>query len=281
MISNLDLGLVAKPKTRSARLKDVQLQSDFLLRNDRDYFRAGAVIETIGACRIVRMTSCSGLSAACVVECDSTNPDDLRAVWRRLAELNVTEFRTYLPGERQDKILESFGCDRSVEAAYYSEVDEHAHKQIPDHIKIRPISRADDTIKTALLNQDTARPDGKDSPAKDYIELERLKIEAGYMKGFLIEVDHEPAGFFSLSPKGNLVRMKNLFSAPRVRGAGCGAAIISFAFQYASMTGRKHIGVFAIQGGAGERLYSRNGLKIVGAQTEYSASVASLIGVDK
>ena len=281
MISNFDHGLDTKASKALYRREDTKRQSERLLSNDRDYFRAGASIENIGACRIVRMKSCPGLSAACVVECDTTDPDNLRSVWQRLAELKVNEFRTYLPGQRQDGILESYGCEPSGEAAYYAEVGENARRQIPDRIKIRPISRTDDAIKTALLNQDSARPDGKDSPANVYVELERRKIEAGYMKGFLIEVENEPAGFFSLSTQGDLVRMKNLFSAPRIRGAGCGAAIVAFAHQYASMTGRRHIGVFAIQGGAGERLYTRNGLKVVGAQTEYSASVASLIGAQK
>ena len=278
MISNLDSERVIDGSPRASNLKGTKRRSDCLLANDRAYFRAGAVIETIGACRIVRVSSCPDLSTACVVECDSIDLDNLRIVWRRLAELNIFEFRTYLRGERQDDVLESLRCDLSVEAAYHAAVEEHAPRRIPDHIQIRPISRADDAIKIALLNEDSARPDGKDSPAKDYIELERIKIEAGYMKGFLIEVENEPAGFFTLSPQGDLVRMKNLFSAPRIRGAGCGSAIIAFAEQYALMTGRKHIGVFAIRGGAGERLYTRNGLKVVGAQTEYSARVASLIG---
>ncbi|MEL6666400.1 MAG: GNAT family N-acetyltransferase [Pseudomonadota bacterium] len=281
MISNLESERVIEASQRGSKLKNTTRRSDWLLTNDRDYFRAGAIVETIGGCRIVRVDSCQGLSAACVVECDDTDPDTLRGVWRRLADLNVSEFRTYLRGERQVEVLEALGCDRTVEAAYHAKVDELAYRPIPDHIKIRPISRNDDAIKVALLNQDSARPDGKDSPAEDYIKLERCKIEAGYMKGFLIEVENEPAGFFSLSPQGDLVRMKNLFTAPRIRGAGCGAAIVSFAHQYAAMTGREHIGVFAIQGGAGERLYARNGLKVVGAQTEYSASVSSLVGAEK
>ena len=281
MIFNSDPGHVADTLNPRVRKPVIHPKRSALLVNDRNYFRAAATTTTFGGCKIVRVDSLPQLTAACVVECESPNLSDLRRVWAQLANFKIDEFRTYLYGKQRVDLFEQIGCAREIEVAYHMQVDQASPARVPPNIKVRDLTRADDPIKISLLDEDSARPDGKASHARDYVELERLKIEAGYMKGFMIEVDDEPAGFFSLSIQNDLVRMKNLFSAPRMRGQGCGAAIIAFAREFGRKNGKQHLGVFAIEGGAGERLYARNGMKAIGAQTEYSAKIDTLMELPK
>ena len=49
MISNLESERVIEASQRGSKLKNTTRRSDWLLTNDRDYFRAGAIVETIGS----------------------------------------------------------------------------------------------------------------------------------------------------------------------------------------------------------------------------------------
>lgn len=250
-----------------ARGRDGALQA--LVEDDRAYFRAGAQIETVNGWRIVYIPELAHLAAGCVVEPPEHPGACPQAVVERLRRLGGGAARYYRPGAKSDLADAPAGYERTEELIYFTDLPMSASIETDARLSVRPAGPGDDAAKTALYAEDDARPDGKSARAQDYVALERIKIDAGYMDPFLVEVDGEPAGCFGLSRTGALYRLKNLFAAPRFRGLGCGAAMVAFAARHARSNGADGLGVLAIAGGAGERLYARSGMRVIGVQTEY------------
>ncbi|MHA7859625.1 MAG: GNAT family N-acetyltransferase [Henriciella sp.] len=256
-----------------------QLIAAALMENDRRYFRAGATIEQLSNWKIIWTPGFRDLPAACVIEPlgDASFPPP--EVLDRLRALGIPEVRFY----HTRSILKALPLKPdyavSQEIAYLTDASSLAAPEFDKDIHVRPLRDTEDNIKVALFESRDKRPDGKASDARDYVALERLKIDCGYMQGFIIEYRGTPAACFGLSISSSLVRMKNLLTSKNMTGRGCGTAIVQFAIQYAQQQQIPHVGVFAIKGGSGQRLYERCGMRPVGIQTEFSAPLrASLNG---
>ena len=157
----------------------------------------------------------------------------------------------------------------------FKNVDATRIRDIPDSFNVRPVFSSDDSIKIDLYESDPGRPDGKQSSAEHYVALERSKINAGYMTGFVVEFESRAVGCFCLARQANLVRLKNVFTAFEMRGIGCGSVMTAYAERFAFNVGATMFGSFAIAGQAGQRLYEKSGMKLVGVQTEFSAPLPS------
>ncbi len=240
-----------------------------LIADDCAYFRAGAEIETLCGWRIVYIPDLAHMAAGSVVEPPEGEDACPAEVLDRLRRLGANAVRYYRPRAKADLADAPAEYERTEERLYFADIPLSSGIRLNPRISIRPARPRDDAAKTALYAEDDARPDGKSARAQDYVALERIKIDAGYMDPFLVEVDGEPAGCFGLSRGRTLYRLKNLFAAPRFRGAGCGPAMVAFAARLARADHVGGLGVLAIAGGAGERLYARSGMKTIGVQTEY------------
>lgn len=246
------------------------LDAMLLLRSDRNYFRAGARIETIGPYRIVAMDGLTHVEAGCIVETPASDAPWSPLLAFRLRTLRAASVRCYVPGYAVGTRSTRFGASCTVELLLSLQATSEHAIAVPENVRVRLASPRDDDIKRRLFGEDRARPDGKAISAADYVALERRKIADGYMCGYIVERDGEDVGCFSLSRESDLIRLKNLFIASSARGTGCGEAALAFALDHARLTGARAVGALAIAGSAGHRLYTRVGLSVVGAQTEIS-----------
>jgi GNAT superfamily N-acetyltransferase len=128
--------------------------------------------------------------------------------------------------------------------------------------------------KLALHRAARAGPDGHDTPPEAWVELERRKAEAGAFRPYLLvpgarRAPEHALGAVAYAPCGRLLRLKNLVVHPDHRRRGVGTAAVALGAQLAKSLGERTLGVFAIAGDIGERLYRRRGLQEIVRQTEW------------
>lgn len=251
-------------------------KADLLVADDRAYFRAGAERERHDAFDLLRMRGLEHLTAGMMVEVTDPVRFDPRRAAEAVRRCGGSQLRFYLPADETSWVRPSWGLKATDEVALLRALRGEEPRPLPDGLTVRPATCADDVFKTALFATDTRRPDGKPAAPGDYTALERRKIDAGYMAGFLVEAEEEVAATFALSFRGGIVRMKNLFTSSLCRGRGCGAAIVRFAHNFALANGADALGVFAFRESTANRLYRREGLDIVGAQVEHCAPASAL-----
>lgn len=248
-----------------------------LLADDRNYFRAAADIFETRDYRIVRMPTLHGLDAGCIIEMKTLDVAALLSLARTLSHLDIDFVRFYQPGTAERPLLKLLGFEAKTELALMKDLAGTECEPLAENMAGRALTLGDDALKIAMFASDSERPDGKASAPDAYVELERRKIDAGYMRGFLIECDGQPAACFALSVRDDgIVRMKNLFTDASMRRRGCGRAILQYSEQYARQIGARALGIFAFPGGNGHRLYARYGMDTIGAQTEYYATLDQL-----
>ncbi|MEM8771923.1 MAG: GNAT family N-acetyltransferase [Pseudomonadota bacterium] len=246
-----------------------------LLEDDRDYFRAGA--ETIAGTgwRILLMRGLSGIAATCVLEFDDIAPQIVAAAIDGLRRENISFARFYLPGLTHPAFLAKLGFRQTIELALVK-ILPPVQTPIDDSFTLRRALPEDDTLKTEMFARDSGRPDGKASAPELYVELERRKIDDGYMTGYIVEFEGEPAACFGFGVQNGVGRLKNVFTDPRKRRIGCGAAIVRFGEQQARARGLEAIGTFSFTDSPGQRLYMREGMIAFGAHTEFYSPLEKL-----
>lgn len=250
--------------------------AELLYNNDQAYFRAGAEIEEFEDWKIVRIAGFPELAAACVLEAPPGETIPPSQLLNRLSALNVSTIRFYQKESVSFATRTRQMLAETKEYAYLLNVEEQSLQRPNPDLFVRPIQHDEDALKIALYASREDSPDGKNSDPAEYVALERIKADAGYMQTFIIEDQGQPAACFGLSVTNQLVRMKNLLTGSHARGRGCGTAIVHHAIEFARSNDKSHVGVFAIDGGSGQRLYERCGMRRVGVQTEYSASLNML-----
>lgn len=252
-----------------------QFELQELIQNDRNYFRAGCKTLRRPTYEIKYLPGQAHSAAGCMVEFNAVRRQDLFQLVNDLDKVRAQTVRTYLAFDVIDPILERLGFQRSIENGMLIRPTNPV-TPYPRGISIREATKSDDEIKIQLYDEDQKRPDGKYAAASEFVAIERCKIDSGYMKGFIVEHMKSPIGCFGLSIEGEIVRMKNLMVRASSRGLGGGASIVRFAQRYCIANGCNSVGVFAIENSPGERLYSKEGMQIIGAQTEYALPYASL-----
>ena len=240
-----------------------------LIEDDRNYFRAGSKTIYGDGYSVHYLAGLAHSAAGCMVEFERVHHDGLIELAHDLTQIGATSVRAYFEGDISEPILERLNFQRTIENVLIIHPANNV-QPFPPGIHVRPATKADDPTKVQLYREDSKRPDGKDASAEDIVRMERQKIESGYMSGFIVEHENAPVGCFGLSIDGALARMKNLMIKASARGIGGGSSIVRFAQHYAIENGCKAVGVFAIAGSAGERLYVKEGMRHLGTQTEYA-----------
>ena len=165
-------------------------------------------------------------------------------------------------------------ADRAFRAAGYVPRDElvfvHSLPEPSAGVTLRPVVKQEDwSDKLRLHEAVESPPDGHQTSALEWVELEQRKCSAG-MEAFLAETDGEVVGAIGAVWGDEILRLKNLVVRPDRRRRAVGQAMICAT---AAMGKERGIGrqcVFAVRGEAGEFLYRAAGMHVAGIQVEWS-----------
>ena len=243
-----------------------------MLADDRAYFRASTSVESIEGWKLRIPTWSRVADTGCIVEPPMGARDYPSGFTDLCRDRGIETLRFYLPGPPSLHESWSAAFARNEEIAMGCSLGHEEDMSWPEEVSVDRLNASSDPIKTALFESDEKRPDGKPSLAADFVLMERAKIEAGYMRGYLIAYRGMAAGCFGISlDQPGLVRLKNLFLAPRYRGRGLARLAIRFAANLGVRNERHMLGAFAIKAHGTQKLYEGCGLHVVGSQTEMTA----------
>jgi GNAT superfamily N-acetyltransferase len=251
-----------------------------LLDSDRRYFESAAVLEPAGGATIARVPGLERVSAGCVVQQvdPSVLPRDparwIELVEQRLLGHGCRRARFYLTGRHPalEAALLARGYRPQDETGYVIVVDGRPAGRRADAptVDLRPVTTADDwAAKLALHRLAGAGPDGHDSEPDAWVELERVRTTAGWMRPFFIVSRGAICGVVALASSEVLLRLKNLVIHPSWRRMGIGTAVLHRAQAIAWREGWAGVGAFALAGDPAEQMYRNAGYDPVARQTEW------------
>lgn len=113
-------------------------------------------------------------------------------------------------------------------------------------------------------------PDGFDMDDDSYVQVSRLKVDAGYMTPYLAVLHDRVVGFVNIQLQGDFARCKNLLVHPDHRNQGVGTTIVKTAMMTAREQGAQYFGCYAIVGEPSVYLYRGLGMVEVTRQYEWS-----------
>jgi GNAT superfamily N-acetyltransferase len=246
-----------------------------LLESDRRYFEADAESISIEAATIARLRGAESLAAGCVVQRVAVAKLPERAdgwvaeVEARLRSLGSPRSRIYLDQTAHglEAALARRGYLSRVEIGF---IRTGAPAQPKPSVELVP---ADDdhgwSARRKIMERCRLGPDGHEADPDLWVEMERRKSRAGYLRPYLISADGRIVGAACVATCGSLLRLKNLFVDPdcRRRGVATGAAI--GAARLAAQESRVATGCFAVAGGPGVSVYTSAGFGEVTRQTEW------------
>ena len=261
-----------------------------LLESDRRYFESAAVLEPAGGATIARVPGLERVSAGCVVQRvdPSVLPRDparwIELIEQRLLGHGCRRARFYLTGRHPglEAALLARGYRPQDEIGYVTAVDGRPIGPPPDApvAELRPVTTPDDwAAKLALHRLAGHGPDGHDSEPDAWVELERIRAAAGWMRPFFIVSRGAICGVIALSSGESLLRLKNLVIHPSWRRMGIGSAVLHRAHAFAWREGWAGVGAFALAGDPSERLYRNAGYEAVARQTEWMRPLGVRIDV--
>jgi GNAT superfamily N-acetyltransferase len=99
--------------------------------------------------------------------------------------------------------------------------------------------------------------------------LIRRKCETGIKESFLIEYCGQICGSIGAIRMADLLRLKNIIIRPGFRRQGLGLQAVRELAALAHSRGLPALGVFGIEGDAGDRLYRSAGFSVIGDLTEW------------
>ncbi len=251
-----------------------------LLESDSRYFEAAATLEPAGGAVIAHVPGLERVSAGCVVHrVDSAVlPRDparwLDGVEHRLLGLGCWHARFYLTGRHP--VLEA-----ALLARWYRPQEEIGYAVAMDgrplrlqreaaRAELRPVTSADDWAAKLALHRLAGRaPDGHEADPEAWVELERMRTEAGYMRPYFVVSRGAICGVVGLAGSNAMLRIKNLIVHPSWRRMGIGTAVVRCAHAQAWREGWPALGVFALAGYHAEQFYRGAGLGAVTTQTEW------------
>lgn len=252
-----------------------------LLESDRRYFESAACIEDCRGATIARIPGHTSLPAACVVQ--RITPSDLPVSTQKWLD----RIETYLDGmgySRARLYLRSRDSTFATELVRrgYDSSEEIGFLRIPpaevspsDECRLEPISDAEDwALKLRLHERCDVGPDGYPSTAKAWVDMERRRVEAGYMEPFFIKTHGSVRGVLSLAEFPHLLRLKNLVIHPDFRGEGVGTTAVQRVLREARKRRKRAVGAFGVKGSPGASLYRSCGFEEAVAQTEWARKLS-------
>ena len=255
-----------------------------LVESDRRYFEAAAELVAIPGAVIAATRGLETLASGCVVQRVDTarvaaDPEpwltDLEA---RLREMGSALARLYLdaPNAAVEDAPDS-ALERSLRRRGYRSRVEYGLARAAGgeengvHIELRGAQdEAGWLERRRLMRRVGVSPDGHGADADLWVELERRKHAAGYMRPYLVEVDGEVVGAASSAACERLLRVKNVAVDPAHRRRGIATAIVAGLARKAAEEGFAAAGCFVAEGEPGLVAYPRAGYRVIVTQTEWT-----------
>ena len=206
-----------------------------LLETDRGYFESTAVLEPAGGATIARVPGLERVSGLRGPPRGPVGAPRDPARWVELVEQRLLghgcrRARFYLTGRLpRSRPLLARGYRPQDEIGYALVVDGRPAAIRPDGppAELRPVTSADDwAAKLAFHRVSGTSCDGHDSDPEAWVELERIRVEAGWMRPFFIVSRGAICGVIALASGESLLRLKNLVVHPSWRRMGIGTAVL-------------------------------------------------------
>ena len=263
--------------TTSASIERTELLQE-LLDSDVAYFHAAAKCEDLSGYRISRMPGLESLPAACVAHpipgyTGTAGTGWLGLLEKRLSETGCGHARIYqqVPDDSLAKHFLQNGCRAAEEIALLSPHEGQEHGETDTSgVRLRPVnSDADWSLKISVHRDIPQGPDGHASQAEKWVQMERLKCEAGYMEPFLIMAGQHTCGAVNFAPGFRIGRLKNIVISPGWRRKGVGERAASLIIMMARGRGFEVAGCFAMKSGRALNMYRKAGYFPAAQQTEW------------
>jgi GNAT superfamily N-acetyltransferase len=252
-----------------------------LLQSDQRYFEIAADVVELEGAVVASMAGLEALAGACVVQrveprsITAGSDEWVGATTDHLRSIGCSVARIYLmePDSGLDDALARAGFVKRLEIGYAAVGVVTAGRA---DVGLRAVAgELDWEAKRKVHAGSQTAADGHDSPADDWVELERRKCATGEMRAFLVEVDGEVCGAVATIDVPGVVRAKNLFVHATRRREGIGAGVIRALSGTAAGEGKAAVGIFGVPGNAGDALYRRLGMDPVVSQFEWSRPLRS------
>jgi GNAT superfamily N-acetyltransferase len=269
---------LAQPLTWDADASAPTLLSD-AVDSDRLYFSLAATVEPLAGAELAWMPGLAHSSASVVVQrihphaVSSGGPAFLERIERRLRGMGTPVARLYLDPSpaAADAILVQAGYQARHELIFAGEL-----RTGPcDGLDIRPVTSDFDWRRKRAFHEETGeRPDGHESIASDWVEMERRKCATGGMLAFSAEIEGRMVGVCNMLACRRLVRLKNIAVHSDHRRQGIGSRMLALVAAAVSPP-RLPVCIYAVAGEAGEFLYRAIGLAELGRVVEWSKPLAA------
>ncbi len=250
-----------------------------LLESDRRYFEAAADVLPVPGAVIAALRGAETLAAGCVVqridaEAAAVQPDSwLVELEDRLRALGSPRARLYLetPQARLEEALTRRGYRSRAEHGFTRAAGDGERAEVD----LALAEGEDDwSARRELMRRQEHGVDGHPVDADLWIDLERRKCEAGFMRPYLIRRGGRVVGAVCAAPCGRLMRFKNLVVDADHRRRGVATATAEWFAGLAREEGLEAAGCFALEGGPGLVLYPRAGYRPTVVQTEWMRELA-------
>lgn len=247
-----------------------------LLESDRRYFEAGAELVPIPGAVIAVLPGAANLAAGSVVQridAEAAAADAeawISLVEEALRDLGVPRARLYLDDPHPHPAL-----DAALRARGYRPRAEHGFTKAAassEGFEIELVPADDErswSVRRELMDRQNRGVDGHPIDADLWIELERRKHAAGYLRPYLIRAGGRIAGAVCAARCGALLRMKNLVVDADFRRRGVATATAIRFAGIAREEGLEATGCYALAGEPGLVIYPRAGYGAAGVQTEW------------
>jgi len=236
-----------------------------LIASDVRYFGLGSRVEPVAGVRLAWMPGLADIPAGCVV----LGADG----WAERADLataipEIEDRVGRIDGSRVRLYLEK---DASGLAGVLRQRGYRSREEIglllprgsaPGAVRVllEEIVDADGwDRKRALHDESPDSPDGHDTAAARWVELEERKVATGGLRPWLIRVGDTVAGTACTMEEGELMRLKNILVHRALRRRGIATAAVAAFGEMAERSDRT-LGLFGVPDTPGARVYRRCGM---------------------
>lgn len=245
-----------------------------IIDTDRRYFDLAAKVESFAGAEIAWMAGLESVGSGVVVQrvdpgwLSGHRGKHLVALEDRLRAIGAMVSRIYLdaPSAELEALLSSRGYVARNEIAFHGRLAASASRSMR---LTEILSPADWSRKLDFHRGIVDLPDGYGSEPQQWVELERRKCATGEMTMYLAVSEDGPVATVGALPSSPWFRVKNLLVHPRARCRGVASWLLTQLTTEAFRFRCEKLCLFALQGGAGERLYRKMGFKSAGVQVEW------------
>lgn len=251
-----------------------------LLESDRAYFEAGAELRDVPGASVALLRGMESLAAACVVHrvrpAEISEPERwLAMLGREVRAAGSRSLRIYLD-DAAPSLDAALRARHSVRIVEVGLVRMCGGPWIGGALRTGFTARliessADWRAKLEFHRACPVGPDGHAAPADLWVEMERRRADAGYLRPWLVRLEGSVCGAFALAGQGPLTRLKNLVLHPSFRGRGLARHVIRLGAETAAADGAEGVGCFALESHHALSMYRGLGFVPVIRQYEWVA----------